>query len=191
MGWADLVSRRNCSQTRRFIQDGPVFKFCGWREMGIEAVQAVAGMVTEPVIDNDGPAQKIIDNIDQSPPVQRWDHRPFGKMVFVICIILETGKVEALMEGWPCALIAPPFIGLGKAHSRFKQPGFKAAILPLVKGDNVGGEIRFAKLIHSGPVVLGVNQRFGHGSLFGKGGQNPQAPAVVAASLNHFDPARR
>ena len=64
-----MVPRRNYSQTFHFIKDYTGFKFISWGEMGVEAVQALALPVAYSVIDNDGPAQKIIDNIDQPAPV--------------------------------------------------------------------------------------------------------------------------
>ena len=88
--------------------------------MGIETVQGRSLTVDYSMIDNDGSAKKIIDNINQPAPVDRWHDDAFSELMFVICTIPKSGEVETLMGGRAVPFVTPPFIRLAKSHSSFK-----------------------------------------------------------------------
>ena len=62
--------------------------------MSIEAVQSLALPVGDLVIDNDGSAQKIVDDIDQPAPVQRHHNGAFRKLMFAVGLIKSKTQLD-------------------------------------------------------------------------------------------------
>src|SRR5512137_1876076 len=91
-----------------------------------------APMLGEPVLEDDGRPQEIIDDRDNGSVVHGRDFCSLLQAEKAARCVIEQTKVESLMRGSPLSSVSPPFLFGPEQHGRQEGPRLKAASIKTV-----------------------------------------------------------